>query len=95
MNNSNPSQGQTKKCPKCGEEIQSSAKVCKHCQADLRSSFAIHKILTGLLIFIAIIIFSSVISSYNKTQETMDSGKKTAEDNEKQLFLYHYYYVKF
>ncbi|MBP9697724.1 MAG: DUF4352 domain-containing protein [Candidatus Moranbacteria bacterium] len=82
------SQGQTKKCPKCSEEIQASAKVCKHCQSDLRSSFAKHKILTGFLILIIIVIFSSVINSYNKTQDTMGDIGKTVADNEKQLDKY-------
>lgn len=84
----NQSQGQIKKCPKCAEEIQLSAKVCKHCKADLRSGFAKHKILTGFLVLVIISIFISIISSYNETQDTMNSGKKTAEDNEKQLEKY-------
>lgn len=80
--------GKTKGCPKCGEEIQVTAKKCKHCQADLRSGFAKHKILTGFLVLIAIVIFISIIGSYYKTQDTMDSVKETAEENEKQLDKY-------
>jgi len=29
------SSGQTKKCPKCSEQIQASANRCKHCKTDL------------------------------------------------------------
>lgn len=89
MENSNEqSQGQTIKCPQCKEDIQLGAKKCKHCQADLRSSFAKHKILTGFLILVVFIIFVSVVGSYNKTQDTMNDGRKTAENNDKQLDKY-------
>lgn len=87
-NSTEQSQGQTIKCPKCQENIQLGAKKCKHCQADLRSSFAKHKILTGFLILVVFIIFVSVIGSYNETQDTMNDGRKTAENNEKQLEKY-------
>ncbi|MCX6763711.1 MAG: DUF4352 domain-containing protein [Candidatus Moranbacteria bacterium] len=82
------SQEQTKKCPKCGEDVLVSAKKCKHCQADLRNWFARHKILSGILAIIVLIIFSSIVSSYNKTQETMGDLKKTAENNTKELDKY-------
>jgi hypothetical protein len=89
MENSNEqSQGQTIKCPQCNEDIQLGAKKCKHCQADLRSSFAKHKILTGFLILVVFIIFVSIIGSYNETQDTMNDGRKTVENNEKQLEKY-------
>ncbi|KKS52560.1 MAG: hypothetical protein UV19_C0017G0005 [Parcubacteria group bacterium GW2011_GWA2_42_28] len=77
---SQQSQGQTKKCPKCNEEIQSSAKVCKHCQSDLRSPFAKHKILTGFLVLVVIAIFNIVIDSYNETRDTMSDGKEVVAD---------------
>ncbi|MFA5993655.1 MAG: hypothetical protein WC823_01705 [Parcubacteria group bacterium] len=63
------SSGQTKKCPKCNEEIQSSAKVCKHCQADLRNWFARHKVLTVILGIIVLGIIGSAGS---------DNGQKVA-----------------
>ncbi len=88
MDQPNQSFGQTKSCPKCSEQIQSSAKVCRHCQSDLRSSFAKHKILTGFLVLVVIVIFSSVISSYNETQDTLSAVGETAADVESQLDKY-------
>lgn len=46
--------GQTKKCPKCNEDVQSLAKKCKHCSADLRNWFVRHKIITGFLVLMVI-----------------------------------------
>lgn len=69
------SSGQTKKCPKCGEEVQSSAKVCKHCKADLRNWFAKHKVLTGILVFIVIGIIGS--ASGDKSQKTASTPSDT------------------
>lgn len=43
--------GQTKKCPKCQEEVLKDAKKCKHCGADLRNWFMRHKIITALFVF--------------------------------------------
>jgi len=88
MEQDQQSDGKTKKCPKCSEVIQASAKRCKHCQADLRSFFAKHKILTGFLALIIIIIFFSIIGSYNETRDTMKDIGKTVENNEKQLDKY-------
>ena len=70
------SDGQTKKCPKCNEEIQSSAKVCKHCQADLRNWFAKHKILTVILGLILLGIIGS--ASGDKTQKVANTNSDTA-----------------
>lgn len=80
MSDQNQSQGQTKKCPKCGEEILSSAKVCKHCKADLRNWFARHKILTGILILIVISIIASIGNS-DKTNNSSDTNTKTADES--------------
>lgn len=75
--------GQTKKCPKCGEEVQSSAKVCKHCKADLRNWFAKHKVLTGILVFIIIGIIGSVggDKSTKTANTTSDTKTDTASEN--------------
>jgi len=50
--------GQTKKCPKCQEEVLKSAKKCKHCGSDLRNWFMKHKIITAFLILMFIGILS-------------------------------------
>ncbi len=71
------SMGQTKKCPKCGEEIQASAKKCKHCQADLRNWFVKHKVLTIILVIIVFGIIVSVSSDKSqKVSSTQDTGTK-------------------
>jgi|GEM_PF-727083 len=64
----------TKKCPKCGEEILTSAKVCKHCQSDLRNWFATHKILTGILILIVIGIIYSVAGGKNNSNMPLNGS---------------------
>lgn len=89
-NEKTKSQDETIKCPKCKEDIQSGAKKCKHCGADLRNWFAKHKILTGILIIIVIGIISSAMSddSAQTTSETSkDSSNKqaTAEEPKKEI----------
>ena len=56
--------GQTKKCPKCQEEISKNAKKCKHCGSDLRNWFMKHKIISFLLI---LFIFSGIITYLDVT----------------------------
>lgn len=58
---------QTKKCPKCQEEVLKSAKKCKHCGSDLRSWFMRHKIMSAFLILIFI---SAVSGGGNSEQNT-------------------------
>lgn len=41
---------ETKKCPKCKEEILKDAKKCKHCGADLRNWFMRHKIISVFIV---------------------------------------------
>jgi len=45
---------QTRKCPKCKEEVLKGAKKCKHCGADIRNWFMRHKIISILLFFMVI-----------------------------------------
>ncbi len=82
MENSNEQfQGQTKKCPKCQEDIQLDAKKCKHCGADLRNWFVRHKIITGILILFVIGIISSVMDS-NETKNTSDNSSTISNSQE-------------
>lgn len=73
------SSGQTKKCPKCNEEIQLSAKVCKHCQADLRNWFVKHKVLTGILVLFAVVIFNSNSYKNEKLREAQENIEKAGQ----------------
>jgi len=80
------SQGQTKKCPECQENIQLGAKKCKHCGADLHNWFMKHKIITVILIFLGIGMIGSALegnetknpsrnlSNTNSTNKTQDVG---------------------
>lgn len=71
------SPGPTKKCQKCGEDIQASAKKCKFCQSDLRNWFVRHKIVTGLLVIIVIIIIGSAGGNKNQSSsQTKNTGSK-------------------
>lgn len=78
---------QTKKCPKCGEEILESAKRCKHCQADLRRWINKHPIKTFLLIIAGIaffpILMAGISSDTNKTpkQEIIQEAKEEQKQN--------------
>ena len=70
----------TKKCKHCQSEIDVKAKKCPHCQSDLRSWFARHPILTGLIGFIVLIVVIAAAGgskTSNKTQ-TSPSDEKTA-----------------
>ena len=86
-NEKQQSEGQTKKCPKCGEEIQASAKKCKHCQSDLRNWFVRHKIMTGILALIGIVILMGAIGSGPREEKAVEKKKaeeKQAETSQKQ-----------
>lgn len=85
MSDSNKqSKGQTKKCPKCQENIQSGAKKCKHCGADLRNWFVRHKVWTGILAFIVlVIVISAVGGEEDKNNNSSDySGAEQAQQKE-------------
>jgi len=70
----------TKKCPKCSESVQATAKKCKHCHADLRNWFMRHKILSGILGLFLIIILGSALGSGNDDRPT--SSSPTAAETE-------------
>jgi len=62
-------------CKHCTKEVASGAKRCPHCQGDLRNWFSRHKILTGILVFVLIIIGLSSIGGGS------DSSSSTANSN--------------
>lgn len=67
---------ETKKCPKCKEDIAKGAKKCKHCGADLRRWFARHKIITGWLIF-GLLAFLSILGNSTDTSQTAKVGEQS------------------
>lgn len=59
-----------KKCNFCKKEVDKNANRCHHCQADLRSWFRRHYILSALFLIIAIpFIISNVSDSLNKAEQ--------------------------
>jgi len=77
------SQDQTKKCPKCKEDIQIGAKKCKHCGADLRNWFVRHKIITAILTLLLLGIIGSAMGGDDTTtkQPTSNNTKSTTSEN--------------
>lgn len=76
------SSGQTKKCPKCQEDIQINAKKCKHCGTDLRSWIVRHPILTILIVIVLIPILVKAVSDTDKNvRSRVDSNQQTTGSN--------------
>lgn len=69
-----------KKCPKCSEDILQSARVCKHCGADLRNWASRHKVLTvvGVLFVVGLVLAASG-SSDSGSGETSDTSAESSE----------------
>lgn len=75
---------ETKKCPKCKEDVAKDAKKCKHCGTDLRNWFVRHKVLTGILgFFVLVVIISAVSSDDTSTTTVGDSNTSTTATTEK------------
>lgn len=70
---------ETKKCPKCKEDIAKDAKKCKHCGADLRNWFIRHKVLTVLLALFVLGIIGAAAGGgkSSTTTETKDKSGNT------------------
>lgn len=51
-----------KQCKSCGKELDKSAKTCPSCGKDQRGFFGRHKILTGLLVIIIVVIIAIATS---------------------------------
>ncbi len=73
--------GQTKKCPKCQEEVLKGAKKCKHCGSDLRNWFMRHKITTIFLFFMVIGIISAGNDSKNLNSNQNSNTPQQASNN--------------
>lgn len=63
----------TKQCPKCKKEVPVNAKTCEFCNADLRDWIYKHKILTGVAIFIVLVI---IANTGNSTKDSTFSNQK-------------------
>lgn len=82
--------GQTKKCPKCQEEVLKGAKKCKHCGSDLRNWFMKHKVISAFLILMFIGILSGGSNpnntnngqTVNGIQNDTKAEEKTGKINE-------------
>lgn len=61
-------------CKACGEEIAKGVKKCPHCGKDQRNFFMKHKILSGLVIIILLVIIGS--STANKPTKVGTTGSK-------------------
>lgn len=59
----------TKKCKHCQSEIDEKATKCPHCQSDLRNWFQKHPILTVILVFVLIGMYSASITPTKKEIE--------------------------
>lgn len=81
-------------CKACGKEIAKGVKKCPHCGKDQRSFFGKHKIVTGILVIVILIILGTALGGNKGTSTSSNSGssakasgvsKKTA-DNKKYSF---------
>ncbi len=72
-----------KKCKSCQSEIDDKAQKCPKCQADQRSWFAQHKILTAILAIIVIGIISN-IGGGNKTNTGSLTSLTTSHSQQEQ-----------
>lgn len=69
-----------KECKSCGKEISKKAKTCPNCGLDQRNFFLRHKIITGFLILIAIIVIASIGSGSGESGESANSDEAASSD---------------
>lgn len=67
-----------KKCKSCQTEIDAKAKKCPHCQADQRSWFGRHPILTGIIAII--VVFGMIGAAGGSKSDTQSSGSNTTAE---------------
>ena len=67
------------KCKACGKEIAKGVKKCVHCGKDQRNFFMRHKIFTGFLVIIILVIITSLSGKDDDTK--VDNDNKAAESN--------------
>jgi hypothetical protein len=65
----------TKKCKSCQTDIDAKAKKCPHCQADQRSWFGRHPILTGIIVLI--VVFGVIGAAGGSKSGTQSSSSNT------------------
>jgi len=66
---------QVKSCSQCQSEIPLKAKRCPQCQADIRSWFARHPILTGILGLVVLVGFGSALGGGDSDEQTSARGE--------------------
>ena len=69
-------------CKACGQEIGKGVKKCVHCGADQRNFFGKHKIITGILAIVVIVIIASAMSGGDKTAAPTSSPTNTVKPAE-------------
>lgn len=65
-----------KKCKSCQSEINDKAKKCPKCQADQRNWFLKHKIISGIILFI--ILMMMIGAKNGNTQKGFQDGRNAA-----------------
>lgn len=70
------------KCKTCDKDIAKGVKKCIHCGKDQRNFFMRHKILTGFLGLIILVIAVNVASGEDNDTEVADNNNKAGETEE-------------
>ena len=79
-------------CKACGKEIAKGAKKCPHCGKDQRNFFIKHKILTGILVLVVIMLIGSLghnssnNPTTNSTSTSTSNTTQTKKDTPKDIY---------